>query len=67
LRLPADLKDRIVEAAKRNNRSANAEIVSALEGVFFDPESEKGQRRMKNTYLINELAKVLKQIEDSNN
>lgn len=34
LRIPAELKDRIAEAAKENNRSINAEAQSRLEKSF---------------------------------
>ena len=34
LRLPPDLKSRVEDAAKANNRSMNAEIVSRLEQTF---------------------------------
>lgn len=34
LRFPAGMRDRIAEAAKANNRSMNAEIVSRLESSF---------------------------------
>ncbi|MCO6180271.1 Arc family DNA-binding protein [Ciceribacter sp. RN22] len=35
LRLPEELKQRVVEAARRNNRSVNAEIVNLLEDAFI--------------------------------
>lgn len=38
LRLPADLKARVEEAARAANRSINAEIVQRLEGSFIYPE-----------------------------
>ncbi|PZU23778.1 MAG: DNA-binding protein [Shinella sp.] len=34
IRLPDGMRDRIKEAAERNNRSMNAEIVAALEDAF---------------------------------
>lgn len=34
VRLPAGMRDRIAESAKRYNRSMNAEIVSILEGHY---------------------------------
>lgn len=34
LRMQPDLKARVEEAARKNNRSVNAEIVSALEAAF---------------------------------
>ena len=36
LRLPPDLKSRVEDAAKANNRSMNAEIVSRLQGTFTE-------------------------------
>ncbi|WP_408906639.1 Arc family DNA-binding protein [Roseomonas sp. CAU 1739] len=35
LRLPGDMRDRITEAAKANNRSMNAEIVARLDRSFL--------------------------------
>ncbi|CDN92505.1 Arc family DNA-binding protein [Agrobacterium tumefaciens] len=35
LRLSEELKHRVTEAARRNNRSVNAEIVSLLEDAFI--------------------------------
>lgn len=41
LRLPADLKNRIEEAAESGNRSMNAEIIARLEGSMLDdPEDQ---------------------------
>lgn len=39
LRLSEDLKDRVAEAARRNNRSVNAEIVHRLEASFAPDET----------------------------
>lgn len=36
LRMPPDLKNRVMGAAKKNNRPLNAEIVSALEAAYPD-------------------------------
>lgn len=35
IRLPIELKEKVEEAARANNRSMNAEIVQRLEGSFF--------------------------------
>ncbi|MDH1086328.1 Arc family DNA-binding protein [Pantoea brenneri] len=42
IRLPVELKEKIEEAAKENNRSLNAEIVFRLDSSFLDelPEDE---------------------------
>lgn len=37
LRIPADIKARVADAAKKSRRSQNAEIIVALEKVFPDP------------------------------
>ncbi len=37
LRIPADIKARIADAAQKSRRSLNAEIIVALERVFPDP------------------------------
>jgi len=38
LRLPADLKERLVEAATNNKRSLSAEVASRLEESFMHPK-----------------------------
>jgi len=40
IRLPGDLKPRLVEAAQANGRTINAEIVNRLERSFFDVQAE---------------------------
>jgi predicted HicB family RNase H-like nuclease len=37
LRIPADIKARIADAAQKSRRSLNAEIIVALEKIFPDP------------------------------
>lgn len=37
LRIPADIKARIAEAARKSRRSLNGEIIFQLERVFPDP------------------------------
>lgn len=39
IRLPGDLKPRLVEAAQANGRTINAEIVSRLERSFVDAQA----------------------------
>jgi predicted DNA-binding protein len=39
IRLPGDLKPRLVEAAQANARTINAEIVNRLERSFVDAEA----------------------------
>lgn len=53
VRLPQELKDRIAEAARENNRSMNVEIVAALERAF---PSEGGP-------TVEDLEKRLKKLE----
>ncbi|MCM7619791.1 Arc family DNA-binding protein [Enterobacter vonholyi] len=38
IRLPIELKEKIEDSAKANNRSMNAEIVQRLDGSFMDEE-----------------------------
>lgn len=38
LRIPAELRDKVMAAAQQNKRSATAEIISRLEATF-DPDS----------------------------
>lgn len=51
LRLPADLKAKVEESAKANNRSMNSEIVSALQSHY---EEVKFRETMTNTAVIPE-------------
>ena len=44
VRLPDGMRDRVAEAAKRNNRSMNAEVVSRLERSFETPPDEADVR-----------------------
>lgn len=39
IRLPIELKEKVEDSAKNNNRSINAEIVQRLEGSFFSEPS----------------------------
>lgn len=41
LRMPPELRDKIEEAAKRNGRSMNAEVIARLSSTF---EAEAGQQ-----------------------
>lgn len=41
LRMPQELRERLTEAAKANNRSMNAEIVARLEGSFANKEVDR--------------------------
>lgn len=41
LRLPADLKDRLVASAAENNRSLSAEVSSRLEASYSAPDARK--------------------------
>lgn len=77
LRWPEDLRDRIMESAKNNNRSINAEICSRLEqSLALSPEThpinmapEELMDRASQTVakeVVEELIKILKndQIKD---
>lgn len=46
LRLPAGLRDRIKEKADANGRSANAEIVAAIEAALDQPDLNAAQLRV---------------------
>lgn len=54
LRIPADLKDEIEAAAKENNRSINAEIVSRLEDVGRERRLLELALRMMETTQVTE-------------
>lgn len=42
VRFPEGMRDRIAEAAKKNNRSMNAEIVARLDRTFSDAPAVNG-------------------------
>lgn len=44
LRIPAELKGRIEEAAQQNKRSATAEIIARLESTILDSSGQEGWR-----------------------
>ena len=49
IRLPIELKEKIQEAAAKNNRSMNAEIVSILEDSFLcSNDKDKLHKLMEN-------------------
>ncbi|MDG3575708.1 Arc family DNA-binding protein [Rhizobium sp. YJ-22] len=56
LRLTEELKERVTEAAKANNRSVNSEIVARLEESFGENLSlpEDLMRRIKQSARLNE-------------
>lgn len=55
LRIPADLKARIEQSAKSNRRSANAEIIQALEQVYPpDPSVEDVLERVHAAIAMSE-------------
>lgn len=58
VRFPAGMRDRIAEAAKANNRSMNAEIVSRLEASFEHPP---GSAETAAPEVTQELARLLRQ------
>ena len=59
LRLPADLKDTLAEAAAANNRSLNAELVSRLEESCTD-----NPRRMIDKHTLVLFAEKVGQVLD---
>lgn len=56
LRLPAELKEKIKNAAKENKQSINAEIVRRLEGSFI---------QKTNGTLKDEIIELLDAIDDN--
>lgn len=58
LRLPADLRDRIADAAAANGRSMNAEIIQRLEGTFT-------QATLDRTNLTEEQRRSLGRLESA--
>ncbi|WP_267355609.1 MULTISPECIES: Arc family DNA-binding protein [unclassified Methylobacterium] len=54
LRLPNGMRDRIADAARANNRSMNAEIVSRLEASLSDG-TEQGRSLLKQHDLLVEI------------
>ena len=64
LRFPDGMRDRIAEAAKANNRSMNAEIVSRLEDSFSPAVSRNvstGQDQLGA--VVNSLARTMRHVE----
>lgn len=54
LRWPAELRDKISESARQNNRSMNAEILLRLENSFlFLKDPSENYRRMTNDKDMN--------------
>ncbi|USA54581.1 Arc family DNA-binding protein [Acinetobacter sp. C32I] len=52
LRIPAELKEHIAEAAKENNRSLNAEAQSRLEESFIDAIPADGLPKLIAAYFM---------------
>lgn len=50
LRLPADLKNRLVLSAAENNRSLSAEVASRLEGSYAPGESYATQSQLERVF-----------------
>ena len=61
LRMPQELRERLTEAAKANNRSMNAEIVARLERSFQDGDEdfEQGFRSVMQEKEIARLNALL--------
>lgn len=57
IRLPVELKEKIEETAKANNRSMNAEIVQRLDASFLGDIPSDGLISAKDALLIAEKAK----------
>ena len=57
LRMEQELRDRIERAAKANNRSMNAEIVSRLQNSFPQP-SENPVIKVPDTLILEHLARL---------
>lgn len=59
LRMPQELRERLTEAAKANNRSMNAEIVARLESSFNDRLSQDLTFKMLNS----EVARLTQELQ----
>lgn len=57
IRLPIELKEKIEESSKLNNRSMNAEIVQRLEGSFFSEPTADEIISAKDALIVVNRAK----------
>jgi hypothetical protein len=74
LRLPAELKAKVAESAKSQNRSLNADIVARLEKSFnedsnkimlLEEESIEAMQNMVGKIISNAVSSLLKQGVDT--
>lgn len=65
-RMPADLRDRIKQAADRNNRSMNAEIVATLEEKYPAPVENAFQAVWDAAFNLGMLRAQLQDAKDEN-
>ena len=61
LRLPADLKAKVEEAAAASGRSLNAEIIARLESTFLSPEESMSVAEMRE--ILKSLQRDVKAIK----
>lgn len=60
LRLPDGMRDRIADAAKANNRSMNAEIVSRLEETFGQTHIEEVRTTKTLMSMVDKIVDMLR-------
>lgn len=68
LRLPPELKEKIVASSKAHNRSMNADIVARLEQTFSDFDDASFQLRLKEAVehqkkMDSMLAEIMQEIQ----
>jgi len=62
LRIPADLKERLEEAAQAGRRSLNAEIVARLQGSF-ETRTVKIDLTVDEDATVRDIQRVLEQLK----
>ena len=64
LRLPADLKERLREAAETSNRSMNAEVVARLEDSFTAGAAGQVDEHTLDLFADTVAGKVVKALDE---
>jgi hypothetical protein len=64
VRLPAGMRDQLAEAAQKNNRTMNAEIVSRLEASLQRVENEEVPDFV-SPFLAESIDKLIKETADT--
>ncbi|MDH1104829.1 Arc family DNA-binding protein [Pseudomonas otitidis] len=59
LRIPAELREKVMTAAQENKRSATAEIIARLEDSFLSPEQHESLRN----YDWDEMRRLMQSVE----